>query len=102
MQDQRCKKEGRSYSLQCGPEGNGRRRLGRGMSPVGPTTSKGALPVGQPTLKAAACVQVLTKPRLCSFSTMWNFAGNLALQAIKSSSDSRTRGGFCRNAKFNW
>jgi len=52
MQDQRCKKEGRSYSLQCGPEGNGHRRLGRGMSPVGPTTSKGALPVGEPILKS--------------------------------------------------
>ena len=49
-----------------------------GASPGGPTTSKGVLPVGQP-LKAAACVPVLTKPRLSSFSTMWNFAGNFAL-----------------------
>ena len=44
-----------------------------GVSPVGPTTSKGIVPVGQP-LKAAACVRVLTKLRLSSFSTMWNFA----------------------------
>ena len=48
-----------------------------GVSPVGPTTSKGIVPVGQP-LKAAACVRVLTKLRLSSFSTMWNFAENFA------------------------
>jgi hypothetical protein len=45
---------------------------GSGELPVGPTTSKGLLPVGQP-LKAIACVQVLTKRRLSSFSTTWNF-----------------------------
>jgi hypothetical protein len=49
-----------------------------GELPVGPTTSKGLSPVGQP-LKALACVQVLTKRRLSSFSTMWNFAGNFGL-----------------------
>ena len=51
-----------------------------GVSPVGPTTSKGIVPVGQP-LKAAACVRVLTKLRLSSFSTMWNFAENFAPKA---------------------
>jgi hypothetical protein len=47
----------------------GCRRLARPSA-----TEFAVLPVGQPTLKPAICVQVLTKPRLSSFSTMWNFA----------------------------
>jgi len=63
-----------AYSLQRGPEGNGHRRLGRGDIAGWPNHQQGGLLVGQPTLKAAAHVQVLTKPRLSSFPTMWNFA----------------------------
>ena len=73
----RAKKEGRSTHYNAAQKGTATGD-GSGVLPVGPTTSKGVLPVGQP-LKAIACVQVLTKPRLSSLSTMWNFVGNFAL-----------------------
>src|SRR3974390_2619072 len=78
MQDQRRRKRGPRTHYSAAQKGNGHRRLGRGGVAGWPDHQQGVLPVSQP-LKAIACVQVLTKPRLSSFSTMWNFAGNLAL-----------------------
>ena len=86
-----------AYSLQRGPEGNGHRRLGRGGFAGWPDHQQGDVcRLANRLLKATACVSVLTKPRLSSFSTMWNFAARAGRKRRSSHLSHQERGGEVR------